>query len=279
MSRFSPDRRHLLAGLAATAFVPAMARADAASSSLALTTSDGRGLIAAQWLPATPKAVVLFSHEAGGWPEQYDKLAQALVGQGYAVAAPLHSDSVHIPEGKRATGQAAFADRVADMAAADAYAKTTYAGLPVVAMGHGYGALFALIMAGGLANPAAPANPDVKAVVAYSSPGAIPGLVNPAAYAALAAPLLMVTGDQDIVPGTAGDWHDHLLPFDSTPVKESYALVIKGGTHDLIEGSDADMFDLAMAVTRDFLARELFNAVPTINLPSGARADLKSKLG
>ncbi len=278
MTPFVTDRRRLIAGLAVMAFLPAVSRADTPSTTLALKLPDGREITATQWLPAAPKAAVLISHDAGGWPEQYDRLAQMLAGQGYAVIAPLHSDSMHVPDDKRTTIKAGFSDRQGDMAAAGAHAKASLPGLPVVAMGHGYGSLFALILAGGLAYLNGLANPDVKAVVCYSSAGVIRDVVTPAAYTTLAAPLLIVTGDKDIAPGYVGDWHDHLMPFDATPVKESYALIIKDGTHDLISGADSGMFDLAAAVTRDFLARELFQAVPTINLPSGARADLKSKL-
>ena len=58
----------------------------------------------------------------------------------------------------------------------------------------------------------------MTAVVAFSSAGRVPGLVNEHSYAGLTAPTLMVTGDLDTVEDAGiTDWRDHLYPFETSP--------------------------------------------------------------
>ena len=64
-----------------------------------------------------------------------------------------------------------------------------------------------------------------KAVVAFSSPGVIPGLIGPTAYAKLDVPLLVLTGDRDVVPGFVPDWHDHLKAFETSPAGDKHAWI------------------------------------------------------
>lgn len=230
------------------------------------------------WAAPQPKAVVLFSHGGGSWPEQYETLAHWFVAQGYSVLAPLHTESMQIAEDKRATLQSGLGDRIADMATLAGYAAQAYPGLPLVAAGHSYGSLFALMLGGSLEYIAPVHNPAVKAVLCFSSPGAIQGLINPAAYTTLKAPLLMITGDKDTVPGFVADWHDHKLPFAGTPVKESYLLTVTGGEHKIAAGADTAQFAMVTGVAGDFLKRELFDANQAIALPAGAAATLESRL-
>lgn len=267
------DRRLLLAALAGGLVAPTLARA--ASTVLELPVK-GRTSKVTVWTPPTPKAVVVLSHGGNSSPDPYAAHAEWLVGLGYAVYAPLHSDSANLPKEQQKSLQDAFPERMADMATVTGYVAQRHAGLPIVAMGHSYGSLFALMLGGALTYVADLYNPAVKAVVTYSSPGAIPGLITPAAYATLTAPLLMVTGDKDVVPGFVADWKQHELPFEGTTIKESYELVITGGEHGLIAGAPAHR-DLARQVTRDFLARELFASGAPLRLPEGAPALLRSK--
>ncbi|CAL4868566.1 hypothetical protein MMA231_02854 [Asticcacaulis sp. MM231] len=271
------DRRALLTAFASTALAPSLTRAQVTANDFDLPLADGRVVRVISRNVPNPRGVVLFSHGGGSWPEQYDKMGAFLLKQGFAVLAPLHTDSVKIPEDKRATLQSSFPQRIADMAAVAAYAKSAYKDLPQIAAGHSYGSLFALMLGGGLDYVAPLYTPDVKAVVCFSSPGAIPSLINPTSYSTLKAPLLMVTGDADTVPGFVTDWHDHLLPFEGTTVKESYALIIKGGGHELISGADPVRFALASDVTRQFLGHEILGSDVTISLPAGAAAELRQK--
>jgi pimeloyl-ACP methyl ester carboxylesterase len=268
------DRRTLLAALVAGVLMPGLARAAVTSAQFDLPLKSGRVSRVTQWQAPNAKGVVLFSHGAGAWPERYDPLAQMLVTQGFTVLAPLHTDSQHVPDDKRSDLRQAFAERLEDMATLSGYA--TRLNMPLVAMGHSYGSLFALMLGGALDYIGKLYNPVVKAVVCWSSPGAIPGLINPASYATVKVPLLMITGDQDEVPGMVSDWHAHLLPYEGTTIKDSYALIVKGGEHKLVVGEGYG-YDVASAVTRDFLAKVMFGTVSAINLPGGAAADLMSK--
>ncbi|MDO9335939.1 MAG: alpha/beta hydrolase [Caulobacter sp.] len=267
------DRRALLAAMAASLTAPGLARA--ASSQFDLPVA-GRTSKVTVWTPATPRAAVVFSHGGNSWPAQYDGLAEWLVGQGYAVYAPLHTDSLQMPKDQQKDLQAAFGDRVADMATLTGFVAARSPGLPIVAMGHSLGSLIALMLGGALEYAAKIHNPAVKAMVCYSSPGAIPGLINPASFQTLKVPLLMITGDQDLVPGWVTDWHAHELPFEGTPVSESYELVVTGGDHKLVARADASA-DLARDVTLQFLQRQLFASGRPLSLPAGAAASLRSK--
>lgn len=250
----SIDRRQLFCGLVASAFIANTAQAETRPAVFDLPVA-GRTLKVTHWEVAQPKAVILFSHGAGSWPERYEKLIGALTAQGYAVLAPLHGESMKVPEAERRSLQAVFGERIADMATLAGYAQQHYPGLPLIAGGHSYGTLFALMLGGALTYVADIRNPAVKAVFGFSSPGAIPNLINPIAYTSVKVPSLIITGEKDVVPGFVTDWHDHLLPFKGTPVTGSYALVIKAGLHDLVGGANSETYDVAQAVVQDFLAR------------------------
>lgn len=187
------------------------------------------------WAPARPRGVALFSHGHGSWPDRYDQIARALMTDGFAVCAPMHVDSVHYPDRDRFTLQQSFPERLADMAAASSYAAKRFAGLPVMAVGHSFGTLTALCLGGALAGIGPFRDPAVKAVLGFSTPGRIPGLIQPNAYASVQVPVMIVTGTADLVPGFVTDPADHLFPAETAPT-DSYALVVAGADHVLIAG-------------------------------------------
>ena len=201
------------------------------------------------WMPAHPRGVALFSHGHGSWPERYTQLAAALTAAGFAVLAPMHVDSVHYPDRDRFTLQQSFPERLAEMAAAAAYAAHWFAGLPVVAVGHSFGTLTALCLGGALATIGPFRNDAVRAVLAFSTPGRIPGLIQPSAYASVAVPVMIVTGSADTVPGFVTDPADHLFPAETVPT-DSYALVVAGADHGLVA---APAFGRAATPARLFL--------------------------
>jgi hypothetical protein len=59
----------------------------------------------------------------------------------------------------------------------------------------------------------------------------IPGLIGPTAYAKLDVPLLVLTGDKDVVPGFVPDWHDHLRAFETSPAGGKHAWIGAGVDH------------------------------------------------
>ena len=73
----------------------------------------------------------------------------------------------------------------------------------------------------------------VQAVIAFSPPAPVPGLITAEGYKTLAVPALIQTGDRDNPPGTPADaWNLHLLPYEAAaPGGHRYALVLAGVDH------------------------------------------------
>lgn len=220
----------------------------------ATPTREARVLV---YAPTRPKGVILFSHAASASPDRYQLLFARLNAKGYAVLAPLHVDSRSHPDTGRYTLQTAFGERIADMAAVAQLAGTRFPRLPAAAMGHSYGALLAQMQGGALRYVADARAPAVRAVVSFSSPGNIPGLIQPPAYTTLAVPTLMVTGTADTVPGFVTNWEDHLRAFREAPAGGRYALTLPGGDHYAIIGGDLQRFERAVAATVAFLDAHL----------------------
>lgn len=218
-----------------------------------LTVSATRATTLVTWVPVNVKGVVLFSTGHGSWPERYDEIVSAWKDAGFAVIAPVHVDSMRYPDRDKFTREASFGERIADLRAASAYAARTWPGRPVVAAGHSFGTLTALCLGGGLTSIGHFRDFSVKAVLGFSSPGRIPGLIGPDAYAGDHVPVMLVTGDRDLVPGLVTDWHDHLLPVQGAPAGNKYGVVYAGADHEFI-GRPADAnFTSAAAVSTDFL--------------------------
>jgi alpha-beta hydrolase superfamily lysophospholipase len=205
------------------------------------------------WVPNKVKGIVLFSTGHGSWPEKYDAGASAWKAEGFVVVAPVHVDSLHYPDRAKFSREASFGERIADMKAASAYAARIWPGKPVIAVGHSFGTLTALCLGGGLANLGNFRDPTVKAVLGFSSPGRIPGLIGPEAYAGDTLPIMIVTGDQDTVPGLVTDWHDHLLPIQSSPAGNKFAVTYPGAAHELIGHPGAANYASAVSASIDFL--------------------------
>lgn len=229
----------------------------APTATVPLQVSPERATTMVVWEPAQVRGVVLFSTGHGAWPERYDGVLVAWRDAGFAVVAPLHVDSVKYPERGKFSMQQGFGERLADMKAASAYAAARWPGVPVAAGGHSYGTLISLALGGAMADMAPLRDPSVVAVVGYSSPGRIPGLVTPATYASVAVPVLIVTGDRDLVPGFVGDAKDHLYPVESAPAGGKLALVLTGGEHNLIGGEQEALFTRARDVGTAFLRAEV----------------------
>lgn len=253
-------RRALLTGagaLGALALVPpgALHAQTAAPETIDLAVSATRKTPLSLWRPAgTPRGVLLFSTGHGSWPARYAPMIEAVVADGYAVLAPLHVDSVRHPDREKFDARAGFFERIADMKATSAHAATAFPGTPMAAMGHSFGSLIALGMGGALANLLPMRDPSVAAVLAFSSPGVIPGLIGPGSYASLAVPTMLITGTQDRIEGFVTDPADHLQPIEQSPAGDKYALVIAGGDHALAYAAGTPAFARARIAAGDFLA-------------------------
>ncbi len=229
----------------------------APTATVPLQVSAERATTLAVWEPSQVRGVVLFSTGHGSWPERYDGLLTAWRDAGFAVVAPLHVDSVKYPGREKFSMQQGFGERLADMKAASGYAAARWPGVPVAAGGHSYGTLISLALGGAMADMAPLRDPSVVAVIGYSSPGRIPGLITPTTYASLAVPVLIVTGDQDLVPGFVTDAKDHLYPVESAPAGDKVALVLAGGDHNLIGGEPEALYARARDVGTAFLQAEV----------------------
>ncbi|PPJ43551.1 MULTISPECIES: alpha/beta hydrolase [unclassified Pseudoxanthomonas] len=256
------NKRFSFRGIVALAFASlAMAQAAfaAPTATVPLQVSPERATTLAVWEPAQVRGVVLFSTGHGSWPERYDGLLQAWREAGFAVVAPLHVDSMRYPEREKFSPQQGFMERLSDMKAASAYAAAHWPGVPVAAAGHSYGTLISLALGGAMADMAPLRDPSVTAVVGYSSPGRIPGLVTTATYASVAVPVLIVTGDKDFVPGFVSDAKDHLYPVETAPAGDKFAVVLAGGEHNLIGGESEATYLRARDVGTAFLRAEVLD--------------------
>jgi hypothetical protein len=225
-----------------------------------LPLPSGRTMDLSVYSPATaPIGVLFLSHGGQSSPRQSEAIIARLTAAGFVTLAPLHSDSSSLPEAQRLSLIAAFGERLADMAATAAYARQRYGGLPMGAVGYSYGSLFAL-MGGGAADYAAPARvPEFKAILTFSSPGTIPGLIQPdIAFARLEPPTMMVTGTADIVPGFVSNAADHLLSFDRAPAGKRYAIIVDGADHMFAGGQDG-AFGAVLATGVDFLRAHMLD--------------------
>lgn len=254
-------RRLILGFAAATSLAPALAQArgidasqpGAPDESVTLTASDGRGVDVAVWAPKDIKGGVVFSHGLGSGPAPYGPMLSLWREAGFLVMAPRHVDSRAHPEHDRYDSRAGFKARLLDMQAVlDALAQRA-PDAPLAAAGHSYGSLFAEMTAGAMEARFHRTDPRVRAVVAFSSPGMISGLMDEAAFSGLAAPLLLITGDQDRIAGAVEDPAEHLRPFLSSPVGDKYALVIPGADHGVVRAAGAPAFMRAAQASSLFL--------------------------
>lgn len=252
MTKLILNRRGLLAGAFAFAAAPTLARAATATSTTTIKVAD-RDVELTILRPDAPKGIVIFSHGAGGWPAPYQALLDHWTAAGFMIVAPLHVDSQKHPKRGDYNLQSAFPARLADLAAATTWAAKAAPGLPMASAGHSYGSLMSMIRAGAFQGMIPAQDPTTKAALCFSSPGVIKGLVGPASYQGLTKPMMMVTGDQDVVPGLVPDWHEHLYPFDTSPAGQKYLWQGKGVNHGLAYHPEAPGFAEAAALSVAFL--------------------------
>lgn len=236
------DRRSILkaGGFALAAACASIATASAPTK-IVLTTKTGRAISVTRWRPAGKRrrVPVLFSHGALSSPAHYDLLIDPWVTAGYEIWAPLHVDSTDHPDRTAFAGPKGWAARMEDMhVLADHVGARRY-----IAAGHSFGGLVALTLGG--ASPVSPpgwsgplSDTRTSAVVAFSPPGPMPGLVEPGCYASIAVPAFIQTGTTDLPytpPGTPKEpesWRKHLLAYEEPRAGGGrYALILDGVDH------------------------------------------------
>ncbi|MET0364117.1 MAG: alpha/beta hydrolase [Sphingobium sp.] len=230
------SRRALLAASAASLLLPSIVRAAGGGKALTLVTEGGRSVEAWHWRAQGKRlGTIAFSHGALSAPRKYALLIDPWVAAGYDVVAPLHVDSTDHPRTKDFPGLASWKARIEDMRAV-----SRHIGGPYIAAGHSYGGLTALTLGGadavvpdGVAAPLR--DPWATVVLAFSPPPAIPALMRPNGYGALAVPALVQTGTRDLPPGPATGaegWRAHLDAYEAPkPGGDRYALILDEVDH------------------------------------------------
>ena len=189
--------------LALFALVATPVAAEVRSAEQAFDAGGGRMVtVEALGRGGAARGVVVFSHGAFSSPAKYHALTRRWADAGYLVLAPLHADSSDWKGAKPAMAEQ-LGWRLADMKAALAAAPVLAGRLGVRlgaaryhAAGHSFGALVAMLTD----------DPRLVSVLAFSPPGAVPGLPP----VTMSRPLLSVTGTADVVPMMAPRWQDHL---------------------------------------------------------------------
>ena len=243
------------------ASLPTQAPADVVVTEqvMRLPASNARELELRVWSVEKPTAVVVFSAGGGSQPVSYDRMIRALAEEGFTVVAPVHIDALARGDLSGSGGPDSFGARIEDLAIARGYAKATQAGLPLVVMGHSFGSMMSSL-AIGASTPAGPqSDPAVKALIAFSSPGMVQGLLTPATYRNLSAPVLMVTGDADVVPGFVTDWRSHRAMYDDSSVPGSALIVVRDADHSLVVKANDPQFDALVDITATFIRAHALN--------------------
>ncbi|WP_459789046.1 alpha/beta hydrolase [Alteriqipengyuania sp. 357] len=203
-----------------------------------------------------PAAVIFLSHGAGSAPERLMPLIGELQKAGLIVLAPLHADSLLIPEAQRQDLQTAFMSRMAELQAVSAYAQQQYPDLPLGGVGHSYGSLIALMGGGALDSMMHARVPAMKAVVMFSSPGPIPGLTaTPGAFDTVAVPTLTITGPKDVAQPFAGDPAVQIAQFEKLPEGDHTLLLVESSDHSFVYGEEAGYAAAVRLVTRFLRAK------------------------
>lgn len=181
------------------------------------------------------KGLILFSHGAFSAPEKYRALTRPWAAAGYVVVAPLHADSESWSGAKPERAQQSLW-RMADMqlspqriaALSETTGEAELNRLPLIAAGHSLGALIAQMHA-------MPGNGGVehsrpKAVIAFSPPPPIPGVISAEGWAKVTAPQMIITGTADILPPFVSDWRLHLASFEAATAP-AFAFVAADADH------------------------------------------------
>lgn len=231
---------------------PAAAAASAATH-VSLPAPDGRTIDVSVWQAADEQGIIVFSHGWNSEPARYHRIIDYWTAHGFTVVAPMHTDSLAHPQHDQGNSQSFFITRIVDLAVVRGFVEASHPGKPLIAAGHSFGSLNSLMEAGAVTIAGPMGDPAVKAVIALSSPGNIPGVVNPSTFATVSAPVLMVTGDADLVPGFVTEPRDHRAAFDTSPAGGKMLLTFAGGDHSLVGNADAADFELIAATTVDFM--------------------------
>lgn len=273
---------------AETRSCPAALAGPSAQFAAEISDADGRRVPVSVFHPAAPGRypLVAFSHGAFSSPDRYAAMLAPLAGAGLIVIAPMHLDSEDFRHAAPPPHAATWASRNADMALAFAAQagideRLGAAGISadrsrLVAIGHSYGGLIAQLQGGAIAVEPDGSSMDrrnsaVAAVVAWSPPGPLPGLMTAEGWRTMTAPSLTITGTADVLPGFIDNWQAHRVSFDMAPPGDRMLWVGEGvdhyfgGVFGRIKNTDPAVrawFDRALVTTLAFIERRTGHASP-----------------
>jgi len=188
-----------------------------------------------------PVGVILFSHGAFSDYDLYDRVTDAWAESGFLILAIRHIDSPQNPLNKSYTQEQQWQLRLEDMRTVTTELENIIAILPdltrkveterLIMSGHSYGAITAMALAGAVTTDLYTntkirvVNPGVKAVIAMSPPGLIPGYIEEDSFNQMTAPLLLQTGTADVLENFIPQWEMHKAAYELSPAGEKWLTV------------------------------------------------------
>ena len=237
-----------------------------AVSETTVTAADGRAVPMTIIAPVKRGRypLIAFSHGNFAAPARYRAMLDPIAAAGYVIAAPMHVDSELMPRDKPPAQQRVWQTRNEDLALALAATPPNADRRRRAVMGHSYGALNAQIASGAVAIDG-PARLRVRprAVIAWSPPGPLPGLIEASGWSSIATPSLTITGTRDVLPGFIDNWELHRTAHDNTPRGKRWLWVGTDVDHYFggmfgrerpAAAEDKRLFDRAIATAIAFLA-------------------------
>jgi pimeloyl-ACP methyl ester carboxylesterase len=196
------------------------------------------------------RGVIFFSHGANSSGTLYDALLKPMAEAGFLVVAPTHVDSETNANRASFTPKMVFDARMRDLkfltsrhmslAMRARIPLDQFDGDAQIIAGHSYGALLALYLVGALSAtmgapvgtpPVSLRNFGYRGAIAVSPPGPIPGLLKPEQFDTIGAPILVTTGQKDILPGFVPEWQMRLSAFERAPNLPAYAAILPDVDH------------------------------------------------
>lgn len=251
--------------------------------SLAATAENGRKVPLTIFAPeqAGTYPLIAFSHGAFASPTRYRAMLAPLAAAGYIVIAPMHIDSEEFGLPDRPPPADTWRTRNLDMAlalvpTAEVVRELAQQGLKIdperlASVGHSYGAVIAQLPGGAMATEPDGSRvirtlPAVDAVVGWSPPGEVPGMISGEGWSTLAKPTLTITGTADILPGFIDDWRAHKAAYAYAPQGNRALWVGEGVDHYFggmfgrekpVTASSQALFRRALAVSLNFIDRHI----------------------
>ena len=229
----------------ATQPVAAPDQSTVAHTVIAIETTTGRAVPVRAMYPTNaepdPLGVIVFSHGAFSDYDLYDRVTDAWAESGFLLLAIRHVDSPQHPLNKSYTQELHWKLRLEDTRTITNELESILAQLPdltreveterLIMAGHSFGAITAMAMAGAVTTDLSTAakirvvNPGVKAVIAMSPPGLIPGYIEQDTFNQMTTPLLLQTGTTDVLENFMPEWQLRKAAYELSPAGHKWLAV------------------------------------------------------